>query len=85
MRLSRVADTARRHGVADEDMLHAVRNAVAAEDLDDGFTMFIGPARDATVLEVGVVDGEDGPVIVHAMRQGLSTWRGGVVADAAVD
>jgi hypothetical protein len=48
-------------------MLHAVRNAVAAEDLDDGFTMFVGPARDATVLEVGVVDGEDGPVIVHAM------------------
>jgi hypothetical protein len=48
-------------------MLHAVRNAVATEDLDDGFTMFIGPARDATVLELGVVDGEDGPVIVHAM------------------
>jgi hypothetical protein len=67
LRVSRIAESARRHGIADEDMLHAVRNAVATEDLDDGLTMFIGPARDATVLEVGVVDGEDGPVIVHAM------------------
>jgi hypothetical protein len=48
-------------------MLHAVRNAIGTEDLDEGLTMFIGPARDAKVLEVGVVDGEDGPVIVHAM------------------
>jgi hypothetical protein len=29
--------------------------------------MFIGPARDATVLEVCVVDGEDGHGIVHTM------------------
>ena len=74
--MSRIADSARRHGVADEDMLHAVRNAVATEDLDDGLTMFIGPARDATVLEVGVVDGEDGPVIVHAMAARPKYLRG---------
>jgi hypothetical protein len=62
-----IADTARRHGIADDDMLHAVRNAIATEDLDDGFTMFIGPARDASLVEVGVVDSASGPVIVHAM------------------
>ena len=45
---SGVRTVASSHGVADEDMLHAVRNAVATEDLDDGLTMFIGPARDAT-------------------------------------
>jgi hypothetical protein len=67
LRVYHIADSARRHGIADEDMLHAVRNAIAAEDLDDGFTMFIGPARDASLAEVGVVDSEDGPVIVHAM------------------
>jgi hypothetical protein len=67
LRVYHIADSARRHGIADEDMLHAVRNAIATEDLDDGFTMFIGPARDASLAEVGVVDGEDGPVIVHAM------------------
>ena len=74
--MSRIADSARRHGVADEDMLHAVRNAVATEDLDEGLTMFIGPARDAMVLEVGVVDGEDGPVIVHAMAARRKYLRG---------
>jgi hypothetical protein len=61
-------------------MLHAVRNAVAVEDLDEGLTMFIGPARDAKVLEVGVVDGEDGPVVVHAMaaRRKYLPGRGGL-------
>ena len=62
-----IADSARRHGIADEDMLHAIRNAIATEDIDDGFTMFIGPARNASLVEVGVVDSDDGPVIVHAM------------------
>jgi hypothetical protein len=67
LRVHVIAESARRHGIADEDMLHTVRNAIATEDLGDGLTMFIGPATDATLLEVGVVDGEDGPVIVHAM------------------
>jgi hypothetical protein len=72
----RIAESARRHELVDDDILHAVRNAVAAEDLDDGFTMFIGPARNATLLEVGVVDGEDGPVIVHAMAARARYLRG---------
>jgi hypothetical protein len=44
-----IANSARRHGIADEDMLHAVRNAIATEDLDDGFTMFtVRPGRPAS-------------------------------------
>ncbi|MGO8955884.1 MAG: hypothetical protein ACLQFR_00705 [Streptosporangiaceae bacterium] len=37
--------------------------------MDDDLTMLIGPARDGTPLEIGVLDinGED-PVIIHAMR-----------------
>jgi len=61
-----IAESARRHGIADEDILHAYRNAVSSEDVDDGLTMLIEPARDARLLEVGVVDSDDGPVIVHA-------------------
>jgi hypothetical protein len=49
-------------------MLHALRNPIRDFDLGDGLTMFIGPARDATLLEVGVSDGQQGPVIVHAME-----------------
>lgn len=60
-------DSARKHGVVDEDMLHAFNNPISYEDLDDGFTMIIGPSRSARLLEVGVVDTDHGPVIVHAM------------------
>jgi hypothetical protein len=37
-------------------------------DLDDGLTMVIGANRAAIVFEVGVVDGNVAPVIVHAMK-----------------
>lgn len=64
----RVAQTARKHGIADEDMLHATRNAIAQWRLDDDFTMRVGPAHDGDLLEIGVlgIDTDD-PVIVHAM------------------
>lgn len=63
-----IADSARRHGVSDEDMLHAYENPIRVFDLDDGFTMVIGANRAAIVYEVGVIDGALAPVIVHAMR-----------------
>lgn len=63
----RIAEPARKHGIADEDSLHAVRNAIA-QRLDEDFTMRVGPARDGDLLEVGVLGlDSDDPVIVHAM------------------
>lgn len=62
-----IADSARKHGVSDDDMLHAYDNPIRVFDLDDGFTLIIGPAIDARLLEIGVVDGDLAPVIVHAM------------------
>ncbi len=64
----RIAQTARKHGIADEDMSHAVRNPIAKWQLDDDFTMRVGPARDGDLLEIGVlgIDTDD-PVIVHGM------------------
>jgi hypothetical protein len=36
--------------------------------LDEGLTMLVGPDRTgATFIEVGVVDSDEGPVVVHAM------------------
>lgn len=64
----RIAEPARRHGVADEDIRHAARNAIRRLDDGEGLTMLIGPARDGSLLEVGVLDiNGDDPVIVHAM------------------
>lgn len=68
LRVPDIAPSARKHGIADDDMRHALRHPIRVADLGDGFTMFVGPARDATLLEVGVVDSDSGPVIIHADR-----------------
>jgi hypothetical protein len=62
-----VTDSALKHGLAREAILHAFRNPIRAYDVDDGFIMLIGPAPNADLLELGVVSGTEGPVIVHAM------------------
>lgn len=64
----RIAQTARKHGITDDDMLHAVRNPIAQWQLDDDFTMRVDPAHDGDLLEVGIlgIDTDDS-VIVHAM------------------
>jgi hypothetical protein len=62
----RIGDPARKHGVADADIWHAVRNTMRRVVLDDDLTMLIGPASDGALLEVGVLDIEgDDPVVIH--------------------
>lgn len=64
-----IADRARKHGVSDDDMLHAYANPIRSYDVDEGLVMLVGPDRAAAhMLEVGVVDGDIAPVIVHAMK-----------------
>ncbi len=72
-----IAESARKHGVADENILHAFDRPISSEDLDDGFVMLIGPDRAGNLLELGVVNGDDGPVIVHAMPARPKYLRGG--------
>lgn len=60
--------SARKHGVADDDMLHAVRNHWRGFETDDpAVTMYIGSATTAEPLEVGVVDDDQGTAVIHAM------------------
>jgi hypothetical protein len=64
----RIGEPAGRHGVADTEIWHAVRNATRLVVIDDDLTMMIGPATDGTLLEIGVLDmGGDDPVVIHAM------------------
>jgi hypothetical protein len=58
--------SARKHGIDDEDMLHAYRNPIRVFDLDD-LTMLIGPDAAARLLEIGVAEAEGVEFIVHAM------------------
>jgi hypothetical protein len=61
-----VLASARKHGVLDEDMIHAYHHPIRVLLLDD-LTMLLGPDRSARVLEVGVSNREGIDFIVHAM------------------
>lgn len=62
-----VVESAHRHGVAEADMLHALRFAIAHVRQDDDMVMFIGPDRARNLIEVGVVTWHGILAIVHAM------------------
>ena len=62
--------TARRHGIADDDILHAIDHSLIVDDLgeDPGRWLLIGPDRAANLLEVIVlVTTEGDELIIHAM------------------
>lgn len=76
MRDPLIIRSARKHGVADADMLHAYRNAFDGFQQEDGMTMLIGADRAGRPLEVGLVDHEDGQVIAHCMpARRKNLWR----------
>ena len=49
-------------------MLHALRNHVRRFVKDDAMVMFIGPAHDGVLLEVGVIEWHGELAIAHCMR-----------------
>ena len=62
--------SARKYGVSDDDIRHAVLNAVGAvrSESRPDFVMFVGPDQNANLLEVGVLDDEGDEYVIHAMR-----------------
>jgi transposase-like protein len=70
-----IAASARKHDIADEDILHAWRNQVSTAYYDDGFTMALGPSRSADLLEIGALEADDGVVIIHAMEARRGTLK----------
>jgi hypothetical protein len=62
-----IFESARRHGISDEDMLHAYRNSIWDWQRDDDFRMLVGPASDGKLLEVGVTERFEVETIIHAM------------------
>ncbi len=62
-----IAISARKHGIRDHDMIHAFNNPIPVDDLEEGLTMFVGADHAGNLLEVGVIDSSDDPIIIHAM------------------
>lgn len=66
----RVHESARKHGVAELDVLHAIDHALAIEDAgeDPDRWLVLGPDRAGNLLEVVVVITAEGTQLaIHAM------------------
>jgi hypothetical protein len=50
-----ILPTARRHGIDDEDILHAWRTVMEVWELDEGLTMLIGSTRSGRILEIALL------------------------------
>jgi hypothetical protein len=62
--------SARKHGVADQDILHAIDHALAIEDIgeDPDRWLVLGPDRAINMLEVVVLITSEGTQLaIHAM------------------
>jgi hypothetical protein len=63
-----VADSARKHGIRDEDMLHAIRHPARIVP-GEGRDLIIGADRSGRLLEVVVLDDDPDlePIVIHAV------------------
>ena len=61
-----IARSAHRHGIADDDILHAFRNTIREVPTDE-VTMFIGADRSGRLLEIGTLVHAERIMIIHAM------------------
>ena len=63
-----IAESARKHGVRDEDIEHAVRHPLRVVP-GEGRDLVIGAGRSGALLEVVILDDDpnEDPVVFHAM------------------
>lgn len=64
-----VHDSARRHGIEDDDIVHAVDNALAVEDMGEDPDRFLvlGPDLAGNLLEVVVLVTDEVQIAIHSM------------------
>jgi len=61
--------SARKHGISDADIEHAVSHAMSIDDRDNPTRLYIGAARNADLLEVVTIPrGDNSEVAIHAMK-----------------
>jgi hypothetical protein len=65
-----IYESARKHGVSDDDIVHAINHAlVAAEYDDDTRVLYLGPDSSGNLIEVVAVARQDGTeIVIHAMN-----------------
>ena len=61
--------SARKHGIPDADIEHAVNHAMSIDDGDNQTRLYLGAAQNAELLEVvTVVRGVRSELAIHAMK-----------------
>ncbi|MCY4516371.1 MAG: hypothetical protein OXB99_03935 [Acidimicrobiaceae bacterium] len=61
-----VAASAYKHGISEEDILHAYRNPIRLY-YQDHRVLLVGGGWGGNILEIGVEEGEERDIIIHAM------------------
>ncbi len=63
-----VHPSAFKHGIAEEDIEHAIRQAMVIEDMEEDTRLYLGPSRSADMLELVAIVRDDGTeLVIHAM------------------
>ena len=70
-----ILPSARKHDIADDDMLHAAEHSIAWIELGDDPIRFLlaGPDRAGNQLELVMMVTEEGEFMIHAMPMRRST------------
>jgi hypothetical protein len=64
-----IHSSARKHGVADEDIRHAIEQAMSIDIQEGGTLLYLGSDRDGRILEVVTLLRDDGSELaIHAMK-----------------
>ena len=65
-----IYESARRHGIDDEDIRHGVEHAlVVADEEEEARVLYLGPDRAGNLLEiVAVLRDDDSEIVIHAMQ-----------------
>jgi len=64
----RIFPSAYKHRINQSDILHAYRNFIEVRTHALDGLVYVGPAENGTLLELGIVKVEQEWIIVHAMR-----------------
>jgi hypothetical protein len=65
-----IYESARKHGISDQDIRHGVDHAlVVADEQATGTVLYLGPDRAGNLLEiVSVLRDDNTEIVIHAMR-----------------
>lgn len=63
-----IEHSAFRHGVREDEIIHALSHPLKHFELDNEVIMITGPDLAGNILEIGVIESSEDLVVIHAMK-----------------